>query len=265
MKTKNLKAKASVLIANYNNAAFIDQCINSILDQNYKNIEIIFVDDNSSDNSIKVVKKYLKKVKLIKKKKKLGIGCFDQIASFQEAYKKSTGDVIFFLDSDDYFHKKKIFTFMKKFDSNKNIEILFDFPIKKFDKKKILEKSIQKNYNSYWPYIFPTSCIAVKKQKIKDIFNQCKFKKFPNIWLDFRVCVFAKHILNQYNFLDKNLTYYRQTENNISSKFKHLSVNWWKRRMQAHNYIKFFFHKKKIKYQANLDYFLTYFINFFIK
>ena len=65
--------KASILIANYNNENFIEDCINSILHQTYKNIEIIFFDDQSSDNSVKKVKKF-DKVNLIinsKKKKKI--------------------------------------------------------------------------------------------------------------------------------------------------------------------------------------------------
>ena len=65
--------KASILIANYNNENFIEDCINSLLHQTYKNIEIIFFDDQSSDNSVKKVKKF-DKVNLIinsKKKKKI--------------------------------------------------------------------------------------------------------------------------------------------------------------------------------------------------
>ena len=46
--------KASVVIANYNNAKFIEDCINSLNSQTYNNIEIIFFDDNSKDNSIEV-------------------------------------------------------------------------------------------------------------------------------------------------------------------------------------------------------------------
>ena len=56
--------KASILIANYNNQIYIDECINSLLSQTYKNIEIIFFDDLSTDNSINEVKKF-SKVKLI--------------------------------------------------------------------------------------------------------------------------------------------------------------------------------------------------------
>ena len=59
--------KASVVIANYNNAKFIQDCINSLNSQTYKDIEIIFFDDNSSDNSIEIIEKF-KNIKIIKNK-----------------------------------------------------------------------------------------------------------------------------------------------------------------------------------------------------
>ena len=89
-------------------------------------------------------------------------------------------------------------------------------------------------------------------------------KAYSDIWLDFRIGIVSKYIFNQYNFIEKNLTFYRQSEKNISSGFKHMSISWWKRRLQAHNYIKFFFLKNKILYKKNLDYYLTYLINLFI-
>ena len=48
--------KASVVIANYNNAKFIDDCINSLISQTYKNIEIIFFDDNLKITQLKLLK-----------------------------------------------------------------------------------------------------------------------------------------------------------------------------------------------------------------
>ena len=88
--------KASVIVTNYNNAKYIDKCIKSLISQSYKNIEIIFVDDNSNDNSLTIVKKYKKKIKIIKKLKKIGKGSFDQMLGFYEGYKKSSGEILFF-------------------------------------------------------------------------------------------------------------------------------------------------------------------------
>ncbi len=69
MKMKKTKLVATVLIANFNNANYIDECIKSIINQTFKKIEIIFIDDGSKDSSLKVIKKYSKKIKIIKKKK----------------------------------------------------------------------------------------------------------------------------------------------------------------------------------------------------
>tara|TARA_B100000795_G_C22360871_1_gene272373 strand:+ start:54 stop:278 length:225 start_codon:yes stop_codon:yes gene_type:complete len=66
---KKTKLVATVLIANFNNANYIDECIKSIINQTFKKIEIIFIDDGSKDSSLKVIKKYSKKIKIIKKKK----------------------------------------------------------------------------------------------------------------------------------------------------------------------------------------------------
>ena len=266
MKIKSYKLKASVLIANYNNAKYIDKCLNSIVKQTYKNVEIIFVDDNSSDNSINVAKKYSNKIKLIKNKVKTGVGCFDQIQTFYTAFKKSTGDIIFFLDSDDYFDKKKISVFMEQFVKNKKVNILYDLPIKKFPKKNIfVKKTKTKPWDNYWPYFSPTSCITIRKKNFLQVLKLIDFKIFPDIWLDFRIGIVSIYLFNQYNFVNKNLTYYRQSEKNISSGFKHLSARWWQRRLQAHDFIKFFFKKNKIKDKKNFDYYLTVFINFFAK
>ena len=59
--------KASVIIANYNNAKFVKDCLNSLISQTYKNVEIIFFDDNSLDESIEIVEKY-ENIKIIKNK-----------------------------------------------------------------------------------------------------------------------------------------------------------------------------------------------------
>ena len=112
---KNLKA--SILVVNYNNGKYIKQNIESLKNQVYKNIEIIYHDDLSTDNSIEILKKF-KNIKLIKNKKKGKFGSFNQMDGFIRAFKKSTGDVIFLLDSDDYFDFKKVKTIISKFQNN---------------------------------------------------------------------------------------------------------------------------------------------------
>ena len=264
MKIETNEKLATVLIANYNNSKYIDECLTSVINQNYKKIEIIVVDDNSSDNSLEILNKYTDQIKLIKKKKKTGYGFFDQMNSYYEAFKESTGEVILFLDSDDYFHLDKVSIIMNQFNQNKEINILFDLPIKKFNNKEILFKNKKKLFNNYWPYFPPTSCISVRKNNFEYIFKLINYNLFSDIWLDFRIGIVSKYIFNQYNLINENLTFYRQSTTSVSSNFTYLSRNWWKRRKQAHDFIQYFFKNNKIKYKKNLDYFLTNFVNYFI-
>ncbi len=95
--------------------------------------------------------------------------------------------------------------------------------------------------------------------------NKINFNLFPDIWMDFRIALYLKYISNNFFILENNLTYYRQSPEMISANFKFLSLAWWKRREQAHEYVKYFFFKNRIKYNKNLDYYLTSFTNFLFK
>lgn len=254
--------KASVVIANFNNAKFIEDCINSLNSQSYKNIEIIFFDDNSKDNSIEIVEKY-KNVKIIKNTTQTKFGSVNQINAFQKSIEVSNGDVIFFLDSDDYFHKNKIEKIVNQFLNNKNQMIIYDFPIILRDDKKFYQKKNNKIYKTYWGYIHPTSCIAIRKNFVNKVFNSVKSDNFKNIWLDLRILLFSKY-LHSYNIINENLTYYRQTNNNVSSKFKKYTKSWWHRRNEAHDYFFYFMKKNDLKKNKNLDFYITKIISKFI-
>lgn len=251
--------KASVVIANYNNAQFIKDCIISLNSQTYNDIEIIFFDDNSKDNSIEIIEKY-KNVKIIKNKFQTNFGSLNQINAFKKAIELSTGDIIFFLDSDDYFHENKIKKIIDFFNENKNKMIVFDFPIILKKDEKIIEKNNNKFYKTYWGYIHPTSCISIRKDFINKVFDSMINDKFTNIWFDFRILLFSKY-LNNYDVINENLTYYRQTDDNVSSKFKKYSKSWWNRRNEAHDYFFYFLKKNKLKRKKNLDFFITKLVN----
>ena len=97
------------------------------------------------------------------------------------------------------------------------------------------------------------------------MFKKINFNLFPDIWMDFRIGLYQKYIKKDFNVLDKNLTYYRQSQSMISSNFKFLSFAWWRRRKQAHDYVQYFFYKNRINHRKNLDYLITNLIYFFIR
>lgn len=256
--------KASILIANYNSANYIDECINSLNSQTYDNLEIIFFDDNSSDNSLEKIKKY-KKVKVIENKKRTLFGSLNQINAYINAFQKSSGDIIIFLDSDDYFKNDKIERVINYFSSNIDKEILFDFPTMVEDEKYFVKKKSNKILKTYWPYIHPQSCISIRRRIADKMFNSIKYQKFTDIWMDFRICLFSKYILKEFNTLDENLTYYRQTDSNVSSGFKKYSGKWWIRRKEAHSYLFNFAKDNNFKINKNLDFIITTLFNYLIK
>ena len=142
---------------------------------------------------------------------------------------------------------------------------IFDLPIIKNQKVLKFRRNKKKIIDNFWPYIPPQSCISIRRKDFKKIIKKINFNLFPNIWLDFRIALYLKHISKNFFVINENLTYYRQSTEMVSSDFKFLSFSWWKRRMEAHNYVKYFFLKNKIKYKKNFDFFLTYFMNIFIK
>ena len=254
--------KASIVIANYNNSNFIEECINSLNSQTHKNIEIIFFDDNSKDNSLDVIKKFTN-VKVIQNNHQTKYGSLNQMNAFKKSIHLSTGDVIFFLDSDDYFRKDKVEKIINFFSIHKNKKIVFDFPIIVKENKNFSVKKKNNFFNTYWGYIHPTSCISIRKEFINEVFDKTVDNKFTDIWLDLRVLLFTKY-LDEYNTIDENLTFYRQFEGNISSKFKKFNKSWWKRRKEAHNYFFDFMKVNNVNTKKNLDFYITKFINKFI-
>ena len=99
--------KLSVIIPNYNSSKWINQCIDSVLNQMYSNFELIIVDDMSTDDSVEKIKQYVDpRIKLIELDKKRFNG-----GSRNVGVEYSDGDYILFLDCDDYFYN--VFVFKK--------------------------------------------------------------------------------------------------------------------------------------------------------
>ena len=255
--------KASILIANFNSANYIEQCINSLKSQTYNNYEIIFFDDNSTDNSLDIINNF-QNVKIIENKRQTNFGSLNQIKAYKIAYDNSSGDILFFLDSDDYFSEFKLEKVIENFSNNPDKKILFDYPSIINNEKIINIKKKTKFFKTYWPYIHPQSCISIRRSIADEMFNKINYEKYTDVWMDFRVCLFSKYILKEINTIDQNLTFYRQTDKNISSGFKKFSGKWWQRRKEAHNYLINFAKDNNFKVTKNLDFFVTNLMNFFV-
>jgi len=265
MKTKIKKLKfVSVIIVNYNNSKYIDRCIKSVLSQNYKNFEIIFVDNKSSDDSLKKLTKFKSQITIIKNKKRYSQGAYSQIKSYYKGILKSKGQIILFIDSDDFFKKnkiKEIVKYINKYDK----KIVFDMPIIFYNKNNYskFKYSFRETNFTPWPRFTCQSCISAKKNYLLKIYKKIEIKKYPTIWFDFRLAAQSFNDFEEVSLIKKYLTYYQQSSTSESNKYKKFSKNWWFRRKEAHMFVKYLYKKKSKK--LNFDESLTNLINFFIR
>src|SRR5690625_956735 len=109
----------SIIIPVYNTSEYIEHCIKSALNQTYKEIEFIIINDGSTDNSQKILEKIVKvdaRVKLYKFAERRGVG-----SARNFGIEKATGTFIYFLDSDDYLEENSISYLVKYIGENKII------------------------------------------------------------------------------------------------------------------------------------------------
>ncbi|MGR5322125.1 glycosyltransferase [Vibrio sp. DNB22_19_1] len=109
----------SVIIPVYNAEEYIDECINSILEQTYENLEVLIINDGSTDKTLSKLKCYNDaRVKLISRENK-GLAY-----TLRELVDKSSGDYIARMDADDIAHRERISLQIDKFLSNENLVLV---------------------------------------------------------------------------------------------------------------------------------------------
>lgn len=85
----------SIIVVTHNSAQYVPKCLKSILNLDYANKELIVVDSHSTDNTLKLVNKFLKKITLIESKQNLGYAAANNLG-----FTKSKGKYIFLLNPD---------------------------------------------------------------------------------------------------------------------------------------------------------------------
>lgn len=131
----------TIIIPVYNTEKYLKECLNSVINQTYKNTEIIIINDASTDNSLTIIKKFIDSrfnIRLINHSKNLGVSI-----SRNKGLDLANGEYIYFLDSDDFI----------RFDTiEKMITLAIDYNVALVEAnyKKILinHKNIFKNKNT---------------------------------------------------------------------------------------------------------------------
>ena len=95
--------KISIVTPSLNQGQFLEECIDSVLSQNYPNLEYIIMDGGSTDNSVGIIKKYKKHLTYWQSRPDNG-----QYAAINEGFKKTTGEIMTWINSDDVLHPKAL-------------------------------------------------------------------------------------------------------------------------------------------------------------
>ena len=258
------KPLVSIIINCFNGEKYLKKSIESILNQKYKNWEIIFWDNFSQDKSKEIFFSFKdKRLKYLKSKNFLKL-----YEARNRAIKKSRGDYICFLDVDDWWSRKKLYKQVKFIRKNKDVSIIYsNYYIynQKFHFKKKL-----------FPYYLPSGnitqklldnyCIGILTVMIKrNIFNSISFNPRYNILGDFDFFVKASKTYKIY-CIQEPLCYYRFHGSNYSliktSEYINELTFWLKKISLDKNYKTFSFKMiRLLKFRMIIKRFIGKFIN----
>jgi len=156
--------KNSIILANYNSENTIDRCIKSVINQTYPNFELIIIDDNSTDNSVKIIKDNAQKdnrIKLIELDKNIGAYACRNIG-----IKNSNGFFISMLDSDDILLSKKLEIDIYNYFNHHSYEIFFSN----------MYRSQKINFNKF---VLDTSILKqIDKERKQHLFTESEDKPY---------------------------------------------------------------------------------------
>lgn len=224
--------KFSILIPVYNVEDYLEKCLDSILDQDYDDYEVIIIDDGSTDKSGMLCDIYKNqhpdKITVIHKKNE-GL-----MLARRDAIRKAHGEFFVFLDSDDYVSRSLlstinkailennadmvIYNYCKFYDSNYNQIEKNKFPVKnnylftEDNKDKLYEMFVLK-------HIFCNMWIKAVRRDIVDInvdYKKCRASKCEDVIQSFPLFTSAKRII----CLDKILYFYRKSANGMTASTK---------------------------------------------
>jgi len=209
------KTLVDVILPNYNKAEFLEEAINSVITQTYKNWHLYIIDDNSSDNSEEIIDKFsnLKNITIIKLQKNKG-------PSFCRNYalRISKSKYISFIDSDDSWLSDKLekqIYFMEKHNLSFTYTDYTPF-FENFGKKKIKKRTFLKDHFNYRTFIRNSSINTTTMIIARSILGSYRFRKIK-LLEDY---LFKCKLLKGNNIakkLDENLAFYRISNKSRSS------------------------------------------------
>jgi len=209
-KEKIEKTRVSVLICSYNAERFIFFTIKSVLLQSYKNIEILILDNNSSDGTVSIIEDLQNKYKNIYLYKQLkNIGPY---AGLNYLLDRAGGEYIAILDHDDIWHPEKIEIQTKFLNDNKRFVGCGSLPIFYYEK----ERKVMLKNKSEVSCVAPHPSLVFRKEK-KEKYDLSITYKTDYYFMKYSLCEKQRCIYNIQ--LPLYIHRVRRDGNNLNSKW----------------------------------------------
>ena len=203
--------KVSIIVPVYNVETYLAKCLDSLVNQTLKDIEVIVVNDGSPDNSEKIIDKYTKKYSNIKGYIKENGGLSD---ARNYGLKKAHGEYVLFVDSDDYIDSQMVEKMYHQAIKNKLDVVVCDtINVYPDGHEQIIKSNVDYADNDLENYLIspPMACIRLFK---KDIFNKITFKK-GIFYEDLEMTPKVVNITKKVGFINEPLYYYLQRSGSI--------------------------------------------------
>ena len=115
--------RISIVTPSFNQGEYLEECIDSVLSQNYPNLEYVIMDGGSTDNSVEIIKKYEKYLTYWQSRPDGG-----QYPAINEGFRKTTGKIMAWLNSDDKYHHHAFYKAALLFSNNEHLAWLTGRP-----------------------------------------------------------------------------------------------------------------------------------------
>ncbi len=246
------KKLVSIIINCYNGEKYLRETLNSVKSQTFKNFEVIFFDNCSTDQSAKIFKSFKdKRFKYFKTPKKINL-----YKSRNLALKRCKGDFITFLDADDWWKNNFLMSRKKFFKSSKIYGFSFSNCFHYYEKKRNFKKFLKVELPSGYImdkllkfYFVKLSTIIIKKELIKKF----KFNPSFNIIGDYDLIIRIAEKYMGMAFQDF-LVNIRIHDNNFTHKNRKMFYKEFKNWLKNQNFKKASFRKNKKKLFDRLEY-----------
>lgn len=201
----------SIIIPVFNVEKYLKKSLDSIINQTYKNFEIILINDGSTDDSLKICNEYLKVDSRISLINQNNAGA---AAARNCGIRKATGDYLFFVDSDDYINEKCLEFLVEKIDEFDSDYITCDY-YKCYEDNKSIEyinlfpNEIKEGFNKHILAMPGPVCKLIKRSLFK---NNATFFPEGIIFEDNAIMPFIASLSSNPKHVNKALYYYLQRE-----------------------------------------------------